>query len=448
MTSLRSDAQAGHSRAPRTPPAVQPLLPDLAIEQLQSLLQVRSWTLAEWFAMADQRGFLAPAASVPLFMEAALKYPEHREALLRLAGRRGQYLAEQNPDWAQLRRIGSRRDELWLSPDPNDRTAWFDYIRTVDPELASEELEIAWDDEPTANRLHFLDHLEVGLGEHDHTLLERALDDPAVRVRERAIQLLRQLPRSPFASRMVTRAQSWVRLETKPLRPRLAVRLPGSLDDLAFRDGIEDVHYKNKGIRRWWLRQVVTATPLTLWESMAGSPREALTIPIEKQWRTVMIESWTAATVLQKNTAWASAFLERDGRTTDRRIVAIADPRERVEYIVAGHADEYLLGVDGSALLDGIDRPWPLAVAEKLLNALENEALEHAATGEDLGIHSRHSHFSTLRSVQARFPFDAVPLLQDAAARTSDPGWQQAFTDSAVNIEQRQLRLDVLRNHH
>ena len=97
--------------------------------------------------MADQRGFLAPAASVPLFMEAALKYPEHREALLRLAGRRGQYLAEQNPDWAQLRRIGSRRDELWLSPDPDDRTAWFDYIRTVDPELASEELEIAWDDE-------------------------------------------------------------------------------------------------------------------------------------------------------------------------------------------------------------------------------------------------------------------------------------------------------------
>jgi len=205
--------------------------------------------------------------------------------------------------------------------------------------------------------------------------------------------------------------------------------------------------YKNKGIRRWWLRQVVTATPLTLWESMAGSPREALTIPIEKQWRAVMIESWIAATVLQKNTAWASAFLERDGRTTDRRIVAIADPRERVEYIVAGHADEYLLGVDGSALLDGIDRPWPLAVAEKLLNALENEAMEHAATGEDLGIHSRHSHFSTLRSVQARFPFDAVPLLQDAAARTSDPGWQQAFTDSAVNIEQRRLRLDVLRNH-
>ena len=203
--------------------------------------------------MADQRGFLAPAASVPLFMEAALKYPEHREALLRLAGRRGQYLAEQNPDWAQLRRIGSRRDELWLSPDPDDRTAWFDYIRTVDPELASEELEIAWDDEATASRLHFLDHLDVGLGEHDYALLERALDDPAVRVRERAIQLLRQLPRSPFASRMVTRARSWVRLETKPLRPRLAVRLPGSLDDLAFRDGIEDVHYKNKGIRRWWL---------------------------------------------------------------------------------------------------------------------------------------------------------------------------------------------------
>src|SRR3546814_13997451 len=117
--------------------------------------------------MADQRGFLPPAASVPLFMEAALKYPEHREALLRLAGRRGQYLAEQNPDWAQLRRIGSRRDELWLSPAPDDRTAWFDYIRPVDPALARADLEIAWAHEPTANRLKFPDHTHDATGEND-----------------------------------------------------------------------------------------------------------------------------------------------------------------------------------------------------------------------------------------------------------------------------------------
>ncbi|MGC0363059.1 hypothetical protein ABH922_001043 [Rhodococcus sp. 27YEA15] len=446
MTSLRSDTPAGRLRAHRADTIPRPELSPTAIEHLRMMLRTRSWTLTEWLSAAVDSEYLAPAVLVPDLMDAAVTHLEHRESLLYLAGPRGQYLAAHNPDWAHLRRVGSRRDELWLSADTNDRMAWFDYIRTVDPELAGEELDIAWDTADTASRLEFLDHLDIGLGEHDHGLLERALDDQSVTVRERAIQLLRQLPGSPFALRMRDRAQAWIRLETKPLRPRLAVRLPGSLDEHALRDGIEDVHYKNKGIRRWWLRQVVTASPLGLWESMTGSPRAALAIPVETQWRDVIMESWTAATVLQQNTAWASAFLDRDGRNTDRRIVAIADPRERVDYIVAGHADNYLLGVDGIALLDGIDRPWPLPIAEKLVAALESEAQLHAATGEDLGIHSRHSHYSTLRSAQARFPFDATALLLEAASRSGDPGWQRAFTESAVNIEQRRIRLAAL--HH
>ncbi|PBC38388.1 hypothetical protein CJ178_29165 [Rhodococcus sp. ACPA4] len=425
--------------------AERPTLPASAITHMTSLLETRSPSLPEWFEVAETYRYVAPAPTVPALMEAARTHLEHREALLRLAGPRGQYLADHNPAWAQLRRVGSRRDELWLSPDPDDRLAWFDYIRTVDPALATEELDIAWDNEPADLRREFLSRLSVGLGEHDYDILERGLDDLSPPVRERSIQLLRQLPESPFAERMATRAHTWVRLETKPLRPRLVIRLPGSLDDKAPRDGIEDVGAQYKGIGKWWLRQVVTATPLALWEAMIGSPHDVLRIPIEKQWHEVMTESWTAATVLQKNPAWASALLERDGRNTDRRVVAIAHPRERIAYILAGHADSYLLGVDGSALLDGIDRPWPLAIAHKLVSALECEAAKHAASGEELGIHSRHSHYSTLRSAQARFPLEAGALLLDAAERTASTDWQRAFTETAAHIEARRIRLDVLR---
>ncbi|MCJ0904753.1 DUF5691 domain-containing protein [Rhodococcus sp. ARC_M6] len=435
MTSLRTDKPSG-----------RPMLPTAAVAQLTSLLETRSPSLPEWFDVAEHHNYVAPAPTVPALMTAALSHPEHRERLLLLAGPRGQYLADHNPDWAQLRRVGSRRDELWLSTDTDDRMAWFDYIRTLDPALATEELEIAWATETPSLRRDFLGRLRVGLGEHDYDLLERGLDDSSIDVRERSIQLLRQLPGSPFAERMTARAKAWVRLETKPLRPRLVIRLPGSLDSQAPRDGIENVHNKYKGIGKWWLRQVVTATPLALWDSMIGSPREALRIPIEKQWHDVMTESWTAATVLQTNSAWASALLERDGRNTDRRVVAIANPRERIAYILDGHADDYLLGVDGSALLDGIGHPWPLAVAQKLVSALETEAAEHAASGEELGIHSRHSHYSTLRSAQARFPLEAVALLSGAANRASTTDWQRAFTETAAHIEDRRIRLDVLRN--
>ncbi|WP_213573028.1 DUF5691 domain-containing protein [Rhodococcus sp. USK13] len=418
-------------------------LPPAAADHLMQLLAARSWTLTEWFAVAVERGYRAPDHLVADLMSAARSNDTHRENILRLTGPRGQWLAAQNPEWSMLRRTADRL-EVWHRGSHPERLQWLTAMRSVNPAAATAELQRTWDTERGEHRAAFIAALATGLGDADAGLLEHALDDRRKDVRQHAVQLLRQLPRSAYAQRMAARARAWVRVEKKPLRTRLVVNMPGSLDDSARRDGIENVHFKNKGIRSWWLRMVVTAAPLSVWDDMIGSASQALDIHIEDQWRDVMTEALVNATVLQRNPRWASAFLHKQGRQTERRVVPLVPAGERLQYILAGHADSYLLGVDGAALFEDLPHPWPLELAQRIIARFEDIALRHASTGKELGQLSRHSHYSTLRSAETHFPFSAIPLLHAAAERTRDPGWQQAFSTAAANIEHRRTLLKEL----
>ncbi len=407
------------------------------------LLAAKSWTLPEWFAAAAERGYRAPDHLVEDLMAIASTNEMHRENILRLVGPRGQWLAARNPDWEMLIRRTDRSD-VWTHGSHPERLQWFTTMRAVNPAAARAELHRTWDFERGEHRAAFIAAFRTGLGNSDEALLEHALDDRLEEVRRHAVQFLWRLPDSAYAARMAARSRAWVRVETKPVRTRLAVNMPGSLDDSARRDGIEEFHYKNKGIRTWWLRMAVTAAPLSLWENMIGSASAAFEIQIEDQWREVMMEAWTNAAVLQHNPQWASALLHREGRKAERRVVSIVPARERLEYILSGQADSYLLGVDGIALFDGLPHPWPLELARRMIIRLEDVADRHAETGTDLGPLSRHSHYSILRSAETHFPFSAVPLLHAAAVGTRDHGWRQAFSTAAANIEHRKTGLREL----
>lgn len=407
------------------------------------LLAVRSWTLPEWFAAAAERGYRAPDVLVAELMAIADANETHREDIVRLVGPRAQWLAARYPHWAPPAR-GADRYDVWRHGLHRDRLEWFSSMRASNPASAAAELHRTWDSERGEHRAAFIAALATGLGDSDEALLERALDDRSHKVRRHAVHLLRQLPNSAYAARMAARARMWVRVQTKPLRTRLAVNMPGSLDASARRDGIEDFHYKNKGIRSWWLRVVVTAAPLSLWENMIGSAAAAFDIRIEDQWREVMVEAWTTATVLQRNQQWASELLLRKGRKTERRVISIVPAHERLDYILSGRADPYLLGVDGITLVDGLPHPWPLELAKRMIGRLRDVADRHAETGTDLGPLSRHSHYSILRSAETHFPFSAAPLLYAAADHTRDPGWRQAFFTAAANIDHRSTALREL----
>ncbi|NLG54818.1 MAG: hypothetical protein GX542_04090 [Rhodococcus sp.] len=417
------------------------VLPDRSADDLRALLKEKSWTLPEWFSSAAP--FHAPDHLVPDVLDLAIAYPSYREELLNLAGDYGQQLAHSSPQWSSLRRF--QHAGSWTSLAGTDRLQWLRDRRRTRPAEAVAQVARTWSVETSRDRADFLGAFTDGLGNHDIALLERALDDDSSDVRLAAVQLLRRLPASPFAARMAARSRAWIRLEPKPIRPRLVVNLPGSLDRSARRDGIENVHFKNKGIQRWWLRMAVTATPLWVWEEMIGSAEAAWEIPIEESWRAVIREAWTSAIVLQRNPRWAGAMLQSLGRQTPHRVVPLAPIRQRVFEIRSGLTDSYLLDVDGQSLFEGLPHPWPDPVVTKVVELLVETADRHADSGRLFGPLSRHSHYTTLRRVEAHFPFPAAILLDRAAARSRDPEWARAFSDAAEGIRRRRRMLDELR---
>lgn len=417
------------------------VLSPAAVADLQRLLESKSWMLEEWLTAATSHHYRAPDDVVPDLLAAALTDRTHRASLLTLAGTHGQRLAAHNPEWAILCSGFDAGHDAWCHGTHRERLEWLKVTRTLDPMAALEHLERAWDSETGEHRADFLAALNSGTGPADENLLEHALDDSHKGVREHAVQLLRRLPDSRYARRMGDRARTWIHVETKPLRKRLVIRIPGSLDRSARRDGIEDVHFKNKGIRGWWLRMVVAATPLSVWEEMTGSAANALEMPIEQRWRSVMIEAWRGATVAQRNSGWAEAFLAHEGKQLNRRIASLV-PRGTIDaYVSSGSADRYLLGVDGLALLDGLGHPWPVRVARRVVAQLEQVAARQARFGRPLGAYSPQNHHTVLRSAETHFPLAAVGLFTDAAANAADSDWQNAFASAANAIERRRASL-------
>ncbi|NLE82252.1 MAG: hypothetical protein GX610_22270 [Rhodococcus sp.] len=415
-----------------------------AVDDLLRLLESKSWMLEEWLTAATSQSYRAPDDVVPHLLDAAMTDRRHRARLLALAGAHGQQLAAHKPEWAILCTGSGADHDAWRHGTHTERLEWLTVARTLDPVDAVRHLEREWDAETGEHRADFLTALNLGTGPADENLLERALDDSVKAVRERAVQLLRRLPNSQFASRMADRARTWIRVETKPLRKRLVIRIPGSLDSSARRDGIEDVHFKNKGIRAWWLRMVVAATPLSVWEDMTGSAAAALEMPIEQRWRSVMLEAWRGATVSQRNGGWAEAFLAREGRQLSRRIASLVPRRTLDDYVSSGSADRYLLGVDGLALLEGLGHPWPLRVARRVVAQLEQVAARQARSGRPLGAFSPQNHHTVLRSAETHFPLSAAGLLTEAAHGAADSDWQNAFASAASAIERRRASLSNL----
>ncbi|MFD4367817.1 DUF5691 domain-containing protein [Rhodococcus sp. NPDC058521] len=420
-------------------------LSDAVVQDLRTLIETRSWALPEWFDAAESGGFRAPAHAVAGLLELAAETPAHRENLIRLTGEYGQQLTASEPALSTLRRPSRFDPRPWIHGSQLERFQWLTNARTMDPESAVREIERTWARESGGTRAALLSVLETAPVPADEDLLECALDDTRKDVRERAVQILRRLPTSAYAERMAHRARRWFHVEDKPLRTRLVVRLPGSLDRSARRDGFEDVHFKNKAIRGWWLRTVVTAAPLSVWEEMVGSAREALDIPIESRWHAAMSESWRAATTTQQNARWAEAFLSRDGRRVDRRIAALVPAPTLTDYICSGKADSYLLGVTGSALLDGLSHPWPTPVARRVVATLEHVAARQARSGTVLGADSRQSHHTVMRSAATHVPLESSRLFEEAATRAADAEWRAAFVDAAAVVNRRRRMLAELR---
>ncbi|MFB6529313.1 DUF5691 domain-containing protein [Streptomyces sp. NPDC056399] len=350
--------------------------------------------LPQWLALANERGFKAPSATLPALLDAARARTDLRPQALLLAGPRGLWLARLNPEWRFALRGAGAGSSL---PDPADRegvralwdeglfaerVALLGAVRTEDPAAGLALLASTWPAERAEDRLMFLDSLRTGLSGADEEFLEEALGDRSRNVRATAAELLSALPASALAGRMAGRAVTCVGLDRTAETPTITVEAPHECDTAMQRDGLAATPPAGRGERSWWLGQLVEAAPLSCWPPRFGgrAPEEIVALPVADDWQAELHAAWCRAAVRQRDAAWSRALLgspatpPATGPGTSSlaeraQLLSTLAPEERARWVGAFIAAHGLS--EAFQLLGVCEVPWAEPLGEAVIDALD-----------------------------------------------------------------------------
>lgn len=414
---------------------------------LQQMLQgTYAQVLPEWLAMATQAGQRVPELHLPDLLNLGKQQSDLRAAILPVLGKRGRWLAMQNPDWSYAVEVASEED--WETGTQAARLLYLQDLRTSDPKRARELLQTTWNQEATSTRVKLLETLRTGLSLADESLLEIALNDRSKEVRQVAVELLASLPDSRLCQHITAHSTRYFTLIEAP--PTLKVTLPPELDSSLVNLGIEPKPPKqatNLGEKAWWLLQMLGATPLTVWHEIWGmTASEILRSAKNHQWEAILLDGWALAAKRQQNAEWVEALLltEITGEAS-LRIVAV--PELGLEAFLDALSPEQQnavlmnclqssRGAIGDTftlrLMRHSRNPWSLELAQLVLEHLETHLCQQA---QNLAWGLR----TALREIAHFIPVSLIP--QATKLRTSLPSesiWAQSVDGFLALLHFRQ----------
>ncbi|HRI16815.1 MAG TPA: DUF5691 domain-containing protein, partial [Verrucomicrobiota bacterium] len=355
LCALHEGAGALPPRDPAAPeaecaPESQSCIPVSAVALVRRLLEGEYPGLfPECLVLMTRAQRLIPPELVPQALETGIQRAELREALFPVLGRRGHWLAAQNPAWAWV--TSDTLDEgVWQTGSMPARIQLFRQLRHSNPERAVSLLEATWKEEEPEDRSAFVAEMATGLGSSDEPFLEAALTDKRKEVRRAAARLLAVFPESAYTQRMrervrpllvFTAGQAGAALKLKRAKKAsLEVTLPAACDPAMQRDAIEPRPPAGTGEKAWWLIQMLEAVPLKTWTSeWSVTPEEIITASQASEWKKDLFEGWTRAAIRQRDSAWADALFEPalggDRPTVPAELMAVLSPARREARLMA-----------------------------------------------------------------------------------------------------------------
>jgi hypothetical protein len=322
-----------HRKAGRLPAAGSP--PDLpvcpqeerqrcsvpAAECLERILSSGcAFLLAEWAGLVEQHGLRIREEHLPELLSQQKNIQPIRAAILPILGKRGRWLAAQNPDWNTF--VYFSEEKTWLEGRHKERLLYLCDLRARNPQAARALLAATWEEEPPGERAIFLQALSAGLDLEDESFLENALNDRRKEVRTAASELLAQLPGSRLVQRMTERAQTLLTWKSGLLRGAVETHLPESCSAEMQRDGIDPKTPAGLplGEKAWWLAQILARIPPSTWSSTWNKKASSLFDAARKhELEEALIYGWREAALRFADDEWIEAAILYEIRRDDAR---------------------------------------------------------------------------------------------------------------------------------
>jgi len=263
--------------------------------------------------------------SLPSLLDLGKRQSDVREAIAKVLGKRGQWLAAQNPEWNY---VASDDESVWETGSKAARLMWLTKLRRQEPDQARQLLESTWKQESASDRTAFLEVLTTNLSMADEPFLEALLDDRSKEVRRVTVDLLTGLPESRFCQRAIARVQDLIKLQHEGNQKYFTVDLPEVHTPEMLRDGIEaksnDTQNNNQiGDRASWLLKMLTSTPLSFWsQHLAMSMEDLVKAANHSQSDRLILQGWIAAAQKTGNLVWLQALVEFSEQEEVNRIAS------------------------------------------------------------------------------------------------------------------------------
>jgi hypothetical protein len=334
--------------------------------------------LPEWLAAVAKMGQRVPETCLErlLFLGKALS--DLPEAIAPVLGKRGVWLAAQNPEWNYV--TFDDLETAWETGSLKERLIWLKTQRQRDANRAREYLESAWKNEPAGDRTKLLEVLRINLSMADEPFLELALDDRSKEVRRIAAEYLSCLAESHLCQRMIERVKSALEINRDKGESFFQVTLSEVGDKSTIRDGIESKSQdRNVGDKSWWLFQMLAATPLSFWsQTFSRTPSELLEIARHKRSDAIVLRGFALAASRQKDIAWIeSIFTSETALTIQPLMLDIGQmlkslPYEQQESIKIGIIRSQGINSKLADALLFLDKAiWSEAVTQVVLDSLK-----------------------------------------------------------------------------
>lgn len=261
--------------------------------------------LSEWLKVLAAEGKVVSPKYLPDLLALGKRQNNLRKDILAVLGKRGIWLAAQNPEWNYV--VGKDTDKIWKNGSLEARKELLKDLRQSAAEKGRSQLQSIWSKERAQERASLLEMLQFGLSVEDEAFLEDALEDRSKLVRDVAARLLAHIPESQLVKRMIERVLPLLNLD----RNCIEVILPKKCTLEMTKDGIDESKYiPSLGEKASLLLQMLSSIPPVIWSNAWKiTPGELIAIVENGKWERLFLESWVTATIRSQDRAWAEALL-------------------------------------------------------------------------------------------------------------------------------------------
>jgi hypothetical protein len=274
-------------------------------QHLALILGGNAQLLPEWLTVAAAVRKRVPPEYLPHVLTLGQKQNNLQACILPVLGKRGYWLAKQNPDWNYVN--SEITNKSWQTGNKEVRRSLLQRLREQDPNQAREQLKKTWKKESAEERASLLAALEINLSMNDEPFLEAALDDKRKQVRDVAAKLLSKLPKSRLCQRMIERVRPLITFNHNSVQ----VTLPSTCDRQMIRDGIDQSRYSSAlGEKASLLLQMLCCVPPSFWCNNSGkTPQQLLEFVDGSEWEKMLLEAWATAALKSQDSLCAEVLL-------------------------------------------------------------------------------------------------------------------------------------------